>query len=159
MIIFFSFLFFVGCAFIFYAVHINAKAQKKAETEDVTLLRKKFKNLMVVGFILFAVSGIAILVEELKPDPDAWKTRDNSSMAYAMMQGFVKEHLVSPSSAKFEWITEPQCVIVKEGFDYNIRSWVDSQNAFGAMIRTRFSGVVRQVDEKNWQLMELEFDE
>jgi hypothetical protein len=80
-------------------------------------------------------------------------------MAYVMMQNFVKDRLVSPGSAKFEWITEPDCKIEKTDFEYSISSWVDSQNSFGALIRTRFSGVVRQVDKDNWELLALEFKE
>jgi hypothetical protein len=47
----------------------------------------------------------------------------------------------------------------KEGFEYRINSWVDSQNDFGALIRTRFSGIVRQADKDNWELLALEFAE
>ncbi|MCL2139364.1 MAG: hypothetical protein FWH41_07525, partial [Treponema sp.] len=95
----------------------------------------------------------------VKEDPNAWKTQDNKTMAYVMMQNFVKEYLVSPASAKFEWITEPDCQITKEGFDYRISSWVDSQNNLGVMVRTRFAGVVRQIDKDNWELQALEFEE
>jgi hypothetical protein len=92
-------------------------------------------------------------------DPNSWKTEDNTTMAYVMMQNFVKDRLKSPGSAKFEWITEPACTIEKDGFEYRISSWVDSQNDFSALTRTRFSGVVRQVDKDNWELLALEFEE
>ncbi|MDR1029514.1 MAG: hypothetical protein LBL76_01420 [Treponema sp.] len=80
-------------------------------------------------------------------------------MAYVMMQNFVKDRLKSPGSAKFEWITEPACTIEKNGVEYRISSWVDSQNTLGAMIRTRFFGIVRQIDKDNWELLALEFEE
>ncbi|MDR0387252.1 MAG: hypothetical protein LBH57_04375 [Treponema sp.] len=92
-----------------------------------------------------------------KDAPDAWKAKDNTTMAYTMMQEFVKERLTSPSSAKFEWITEPGCKIIKDGFDYAVSSWVNSQNGFGAVVRTRFSGVIRQIDKDNWELQSLDF--
>jgi hypothetical protein len=94
-----------------------------------------------------------------KENPNVWKTQDNTTMAYVMMQGFVKDRLKSPESAKFEWITEPACIIEKDGLEYRISSWVDSQNSFGAIIRTRFSGVVRQADKDKWELLVLEFEE
>ena len=152
----------IGIVLIGRAVYVATKIKKDPET-------KKYGNnpqlavivLSVVGALLFVIGSIGLPVADaFKPDPpDALKTKDNSTMAYVMMQGFVKDYLISPSSAKFEWISEPQCIIIKEEFDYSIRSWVDSQNAFGVMIRTQFSGVVRQVDERNWQLLELDFDE
>jgi flagellar basal body-associated protein FliL len=158
---FFSILFFLGCGLIFYGVYIMKKSQKNSEAEAVTPPKNKGISLIIVAIILFVISGIGILITDIfKPDPpDAWKTKDNKTMAYVMMQEFVKRNLVSPGSAKFEWISEPDCKISKDGFEYTISSWVDSQNSFGALIRTRFTGVVRQVDKDNWELVELEFDE
>ena len=92
-------------------------------------------------------------------EPTAWEEMDNSSMAYVMMQNFVKDRLRIPGSAKFELITEPDCQIEKGGFEYKISSWVDSQNSFGAMIRTRFFGTIRQIDRDNWGLVSLDFFE
>jgi hypothetical protein len=160
---FFAVLFFLGCTLIFFSSFNINKAQKKSESqpEAVMPLRNKGANLLVVGIIFMVISGIGFFIEELfKPDPpDAWKTKDNKTMAYVMMQEFVKRNLVSPGSAKFEWISEPDCKITKDGFDYTISSWVDSQNSFGAMLRTRFAGIVRQVDKDNWELVALEFEE
>lgn len=119
-------------------------------------------------YILTVIALIALgvyfgMVFDYKPffaeSSDAWKTTDNKTMAYVMMQNFVKENLKSPGSAKFEWITEPDCKITKNEFDYTISSWVDSQNAFGATVRTRFIGIVRQTNKDNWRLMALEFKE
>jgi hypothetical protein len=159
--LFFSFLFFLGCGLTFYAVSINAKAQKQSEAETIIALKKKFKALILLSVAFMCIGGIGGLIADFtKPEPpDAWKKKDNSTMAYVMMQEFVKRNLVSPGSAKFEWITEPACTINKNGFDYTISSWVDSQNRFGATLRTRFWGTVRQVDNDNWELVELEFEE
>jgi len=75
------------------------------------------------------------------------------------MQEFVKERLKSPDSAKFQWISEPDCIIIKNEFDYTISSWVASANIFGVMLRTSFTGIIRQVDKDNWRLVELQFSE
>jgi hypothetical protein len=84
---------------------------------------------------------------------------DDTTMAYSMMQEFVKKNLVAPGSAKFHWFSEPDCKVSKDGFDYTISSWVDSLNQFGAIIRTRFSGVIRQIEKSNWKLRSLDFEE
>jgi hypothetical protein len=119
---------------------------------------KKQYNMGLV-FLILLVFLTPFVFPKPKEDPNAWKTENNKTMAYVMMQEFVKRNLVSPGSAKFEWISEPDCKITKDGFDYTISSWVDSQNAFGAVLRTRFAGIVRQVDKDNWELVALDFDE
>jgi len=158
---FFGILFFLGCGLIFYALYIMNKSQKKSDTEAVTLSRNKGINLLCIGIILFIVSGIGIFITDLfMPDPpDAWKTKDNKTMAYTMMQNFVKDNLVSPGSAKFEWISEPDCKIIRNEHSYQISSWVDSQNSFGAILRTKFEGIIEQVDEKKWNLRSLYMDD
>ena len=113
----------------------------------------------IVCFIVFTIVGIFYEPFSQPDPPDAWKIKDNKTMAYVMMQNFVKENLQSPGTAKFEWITESDCEITKDGFDYTITSWVDSQNAFGAIVRTQFSGVLRQVDKDNWLLLILSMDD
>lgn len=76
---------------------------------------------------------------------------------YAIM--FVKEQLKSPASAKF-----PDSRLKKShttalgGGKYRINSWVDSQNSFGAMIRTKFSCTII-IDGTNVQCQGLTFDE
>jgi len=156
--LFFSVLFFLGCAFIFYAVYIMVKVQKKSNTEAVTPPRNKSRNMLVVGIIFFIVSGIGIfLTDFFKPEPpDAWKTRDNSIDAYVMMQDFVKRRLVSPSSAKFPYTNDKDITIEKDGYEYVIFGYVDSQNVFGAMVRNYYSGVVKQIDDINWELVTLD---
>jgi hypothetical protein len=127
--------------------------EKKAQVKQRYILTPLF----LLGFgIYFGFFWNAPVQRE---DPNAWKTKDNTTMAYVMMQNFVKDRLKSPGSAKFEWITEPACTIEKNGVEYRISSWVDSQNTLGAMIRTRFFGIVRQIDKDNWELLALEFEE
>jgi hypothetical protein len=131
------------------------QAKKEWEKKNVyamaTLIGFGVIVIGVVAFYSWISGGIPLQSE----DPDAWQTKNNRTMAYVMMQDFVKRQLKSPGSAKFEWISEPACTIEKDGFEYRISSWVDSQNSFGALIRTRFSGVVRQVDKDNWELVSL----
>jgi hypothetical protein len=126
-------------------------AEKKAQVKQRYILTPLF----LLGFGIYM--GFFWNAPVQKEAPNVWEKTDNSSMAYVMMQNFVKAHLRNPGSAKFEWITEPDCRIEKDGFEYKISSWVDSQNALGAMIRTRFSGAIRQIDKDNWSLVSLDF--
>jgi len=70
----------------------------------------------------------------------------------------VKDRLKSPSSAKFPGIFDGQKDhITKLGNQkYQIISYVDSQNSFGAMIRAQFIGVIKQISEDRWRLISLE---
>lgn len=57
--------------------------------------------------------------------------------AFIAAQDYVKPRLKSPASAKFASKAESTVVNHGEG-KYLVRSYVDSQNAFGAMIRTEY---------------------
>lgn len=92
---------------------------------------------------------------------DSWKTEDNSTMAYIKMEHIVTDRLKAPSTAKFPGIfdgrQEHTTRLVNQR--YKIVSYVDSQNSFGAMIRTHFAGVIKQVGNDQWELESLEFRE
>lgn len=64
--------------------------------------------------------------------------------AWVMAQQFVEDKLKSPSTASFGGVfsgdyQDPDSVVSDlGGGKYRVRAWVDSQNSFGATIRTRF---------------------
>lgn len=61
-------------------------------------------------------------------------------LAYNYAEDFVEKRLKSPSTAQFPGVLEKDKHIEELGnHKYKITSWVDSQNGFGAMIRSRFS--------------------
>jgi hypothetical protein len=90
-----------------------------------------------------------------------WKDRDNSTMAYIMMEDFVKRRLRSPSTADFPGFFGGRGDHVQYLGEqkYRIVSWVDAQNAFGATIRNNFVGEIQQVSEEQWQLISLDLFE
>ncbi len=87
-------------------------------------------------------------------------TSDNSTMAYVQANNFVKAVLKSPSTAKFPFFGEGQNV----GTDtYKIDSYVDSQNGFGAMIRSEYSITLQltggdPADQRNWKVLKFTMD-
>lgn len=108
--------------------------------------------LLVLGCTSWAV------IKTPSGGPDDWLTEDNSTMAYLMMEDFVTERLKSPGSAEFPGIWETASHTTKlDNHQYRISSWVDSQNTFGANVRTRFSGVVEQTAQDKWRLVSLDF--
>ena len=61
-------------------------------------------------------------------------------LAYIYAEDFVKQRLKSPSTAKFAGTFEKRDHITQVGDrEYRISSYVDSQNGFGATIRSKWS--------------------
>lgn len=95
------------------------------------------------------------------PDIPEWDRQRHPTEALLMMQRFVKDRLKSPRSAEFPGVFDGVEDHVKYigGHIYQVTSWVDSQNAFGANIRTRYVGEIRQEDEDKWTLVSLKLAE
>lgn len=81
----------------------------------------------------------------------------NTTLAYNMSREFVKERLKAPASAKFPWAGEKGVTTKYLGnCTHDVSAFVDSQNSFGAMIRTRYT--VRIHNKKgtdSWILQDL----
>jgi hypothetical protein len=74
--------------------------------------------------------------------------------AWIIAQDFVKEQLVSPGSADFGgWLdqTADQCVTDLGQGHYVVRGWVDSQNKFGAKLRSHFTCTVEYLGHDKWR--------
>lgn len=138
---------------LFKTIRLGSKVQNK-------------KQIYVTVVFMFVLGGAMLLINSSeRRDAEAkravaWETEDNSLTAYVMMQEFVKEQLVSPDSAKFplSYKSDPDVSVRKEGSSrvYRISGYVDSQNMFGAMVRTWYSGAVEQMDKTRWELESLE---
>lgn len=76
-------------------------------------------------------------------------------MAYTMAREFVKKRLKAPSTAKWPGLMDGRGTIQRlDQNTYSVRSWVDSQNGFGAQIRTNYFAVLREEGEE-WKLISL----
>lgn len=85
--------------------------------------------------------------------------RDRSSEAFVYCRRYVERSLKAPSTADFPW--SPDRTFILPDQTYVVKSYVDAQNGFGAMIRSQWhckikfmGGETMNVD--NWQLKELE---
>ncbi len=150
----------------------------KEEADFVTVFMQKSKsnteNLVVVEY---APDGKGISKEmdwtwrirqngkeitEKISEPDAYselrkKKESIKSMAFTICKVYIKNRLKSPSSADF-----PFADVYKEvgqKYQYRMKSYVDSKNIFGAMMRTHFfcrsqfkGGDVYQ--DSNWKILE-----
>ena len=73
------------------------------------------------------------------PAPKKAKTiPDRSIDAFTYAQIFVKENLKAPATAKFAGLGESRIERLPDGETYKVYSYVDSQNSFGAMLRSKY---------------------
>jgi len=84
-------------------------------------------------------------------------TRD--SLVYLMVKDLVKDHLVAPASAEFPrilWNGEEIRMSKAVGLNrWRVISHVDSQNAYGAVLRTEFLAIVERRREDRFVLLYL----
>ena len=92
--------------------------------------------------------------------------KDYRTMAFIQCSLYVENMLKSPSSADFP-ASSTANIQELENKVFEIRSYVDSQNSFGAMIRTNFYCKIQytgdpkgdEADTRNWTLLDLQFSE
>lgn len=104
-------------------------------------LQHLFSGLAIITFIFFAFGS---------GDSDGSSTTEHSKfLAYNYAEDFIEQRLKSPSTAEFPGVSEKDRHITDlGGGEYQINSWVDSQNGFGAMIRTNWSCKIIFIDGK-----------
>lgn len=104
--------------------------------------------------ILAGIAFIILVSSMMDSKPEVYMP-DNLD-AFLMAKSFIKKGLKSPSTAEFANISES--VVVTPSVDFwKVTSYVDSQNGFGAMIRTEFQ-ITMSVDRdtKKWTVIEIE---
>ena len=112
----------------------NQKLQKKAP-------KKKAGGCAI---IIIAILILFIVFHNIGSNDESDDSRGTSKMlAYNYAENFVKKKLKSPSTADFPGVQQKDQHTTMIGKDkYKIESWVDSENSFGANIRTKFSCII-----------------
>jgi hypothetical protein len=93
----------------------------------------------------------------------AQEARINGSdyRAYDAARDFMQARLKAPATAKFADYSDSQVLHVVEADgtrakgSYIVKSWVDSQNGFGAMLRSHYSCEVKTDDGEHFRLVKL----
>ena len=87
---------------------------------------------------------------------DASPKRANRVDACAMSQEFVSRNLRAPATAVYPDWTEANCKATRDGDIWTVRSYVDSQNGFGALIRSNYiTEMVYHPDKDSWTLVDI----
>ena len=118
---------------------MNNETNNTKKEED-----KKFKNKVTIWVTLIGVILFIIFISYcFSSDSSTPAKKSEQSLEIEALVGsqmVVEDNLKSPSSAKFPYITDNLVVITKiKENEYFVTSYVDSENSFGAMIRTFYT--------------------
>ena len=101
-----------------------------------------FNKLPTGGKIIFLIIMGAIAWYIFAPNSESSNTNNLKKVhskleAYTMSQGFVKNKLKSPSTAEFTCDYEKNVTQISDSM-FVVNGFVDSQNSFGAMLRSSY---------------------
>lgn len=119
----------------------------------------------IVGIIVLICAAICIFAWISTPsssgtEKNTDRTESASKIdAWVAAQYFVENRLKAPSSAKFPFGGAQKHVSDMGGGLFIIRSYVDSKNAFGVEIRTKFFCKIQKNKKRNFDLIQLTFEE
>ena len=148
-----------------YKETIKSLDAQKEELRSKDKKRKLYWTLGIIGFFVLLIamgssddsnsgsSNNTVVEQETPSVPD-------ESEANIMAEGFVKQILKAPSTADFPFLDYTTTI---DGSRYTVSSYVDSQNSFGAMIRSNWRVVMDHNGGEwnnpySWDLVELWFD-
>ncbi len=134
------------------------------------MIGKKELLSKLFGVLLIVLAGVHFYFEDppepqkitiqtmprATPTPTPPPTLDEQArLAFAMAQIMLEDHLKAPSTAEFPLYTPGQTKKLSDDDIWEIKSYVDAQNSFGAMLRTRFVMVIQDRGDV-WHLLSLE---
>lgn len=95
-------------------------------------------------------------------DAAASKVQDRSAMAAIICANFVEASLKSPKSADFPWDKAAGGSRALGDQTYQVRSYVDAQNSYGAELRNWYECKIQyrsglDADASSWRLLALDF--
>ena len=139
---------------------LDESVQQRKEIPMQETKKTKGTPILVWLALLAAVSLLLILCSGPKPAAKATATPDAGDPleACGWCQVEVKKELKAPASARFPSCNRAVIRKVAEGV-YEVKSYVDAQNSFGATIRTAYVCRVRYRGDHLWTLQELAFGE
>jgi hypothetical protein len=84
-------------------------------------------------------------------------SKPDGTTAYLMCQEFVERRLKSPKTAEFARQSE-SAISSLGGDTYTVTSYVDSQNGFGALVRSAYVCKIHYEGSDQWKLQDLVID-
>lgn len=126
--------------------------------EAIPIERERYlRRSGALAFCLLLFVAFCLLVVRSKSGP---RTQGSTPGEAAWMAtNFVKDRLKAPATANFPSTYSDDICIESLGQErYLVRGWVDSQNTFGANVRTRWVCVLRHAGGDRWRCESVAFD-
>lgn len=126
-------------------------------------IRSKRTSKIIWGLFLFSILSIIIFASSTEQSDTNYAVEANPvEWAGTYAQVYVTNSLKAPSTAKFGLITNNN-ITKLDNNDYRVSSYVDSQNGFGAMIRSNWEVLLNYKggDAKNagnWEAKKIVID-
>lgn len=141
----------------------NIPSQSKAKVQPS---QPQSRATLIGAIFVITVAAVILTMCNTMCKPIANKPKtDNDYLAervycYVAVKNYAEKLLVSPATAKFSFDPLIRSRKESEGvFVYYIDSYVDSQNAFGAVLRSSFSAAVRyHVKQDKYDVFDFEFN-
>ena len=131
---------------------LNEPAPGSPESAPAATTKKSGGCLRLIMYSLVGAFALTVAAVWL---PSQNTPREPSRVeAFLICKQFVTKTLRAPASAQFQSAGEAVINQVS-GNEFEVRSHVDSQNGFGAMIRGTFVCTVKPTDGGQWTLVEL----
>ena len=115
------------------------------------MLKLKKKNIISIIIVL-----IFVFLAFGSSDGDNNSSGPDKIGAKVMAQQFLEDRLKSPATADYPWAKTDDTVTELSDNKYRYRSYVDSENSFGANVRTNFEIVVQYVGDDKWKLISID---
>ena len=107
---------------------------------------EKVKNTFTTILLVITIISIIVVLAlwiwnnlSSSSDSSSDSKEDKDITIWTCAQNVVKNHLKAPSTAKFPWSLDEVSIIDLGNDQYNVSSYVDSQNGFGATVRSYFT--------------------
>lgn len=138
---------------------IEAQRQIRAELQDKrSKTSGKFYLGCLAGVVLFLfVIGFMMSAQKGNIRPVEDKGDDKQREAFHICRQFVQKSLKAPSTSDFASYYDDSTRVTNYASEtYDVSSYFDAENSFGAKIRNHFTCTVKDVGNDQWSLQELE---
>jgi hypothetical protein len=117
--------------------------------------RRALIGYAVLGLLVLVIVAINVAQSGRSSAPRPAMPSDDSAAAFVMCKKFVGDRLKAPATADFASILSSTTRTLASD-KYEVTSYVDSQNGFGAQIRTHYVCTVAAIGNDQWRLINLE---
>ncbi len=141
--------------------------EKPSKKKSNSILAKKSNSILAICLIILVILMFKdAFTSNPKPSSPSFQSNPTESEAHIIAKDFIKASLKSPLTAKFPFLEYNSVALPDTEFGknrYRASSYVDAQNAFGAMIRNNWTVTLRYLGGEwslieNWELEELILD-